>query len=265
MVGTCDFVVAVAIGNPVLRDIERWLTGNFAVGPIEYRWINEDYSSIDKAPFVGWSSSSEGAVMVATGFNAWGITTGTAAALLLADLIEDKDNPWLDLFDATRIKPFASAGEFVKGNAEVAAHLVQGWLKQKPHSFDDLAPGDAAVLKIDGRNVAAHRDQSGRLHAVSAVCTHMGCIVGWNETDRTWDCPCHGSRFGCDGAVLHGPAITALALPVLIPFVIRIRRVQMGSKTGTTNDFVEQNVSRGCDWTRSRFSRRMNAYSYASS
>ena len=191
-------------------EIERFAANNFGVAP-DYRWTNEDYTPMDHAPFVGWSSSSEGAVMVATGFNAWGITTGTAAALLLADLIEDKDNPWLDLFDATRIKPFASAGEFVKGNAEVAAHLVQGWLKQKPHSFDDLAPGDAAVLKIDGRNVAAHRDRSGRLHTVSAVCTHMGCIVGWNETDRTWDCPCHGSRFGCDGAVLHGPAITALA------------------------------------------------------
>ena len=130
---------------------------------------------------------------------------------MLADLIADRENPWLDLFEATRIKPLASAGEFVKGNAEVASHLVSGYLSHKPHSFDALASGQAAILKVDGHNVAGYRDEAGRLHAVSAVCTHMGCIVGFNENDRTWACPCHGSRFALDGEVIHGPAVKALA------------------------------------------------------
>jgi glycine/D-amino acid oxidase-like deaminating enzyme/nitrite reductase/ring-hydroxylating ferredoxin subunit len=191
-------------------EIRRFASEQFGVNP-EYRWTNEDYTPMDHAPFVGWSSSGGHAVLVATGFNAWGITMGTAAAMLLADMVSERENPWLDLFDATRIKPVAGAGEFVKGNAEVASHLVSGYLSRKPDSFEALAPGQAAILKIDGDNVAGYRDEGGRLHAVSAACTHMGCILGWNETDRSWDCPCHGSRFALDGEVIHGPAVKALA------------------------------------------------------
>ena len=191
-------------------ELEAWLTDNFQAGPIEYRWVNEDYTPMDNAPFIGWSSNIDDGYLVATGFNAWGISNGTAAAMIIADLAAGRDNPWLDLFDATRVKPVAGAGEFVKENAGVAAHLVGGYLSRKPKSFDELAPGDAAIMKIDGENVAAFRDEDGRVHAVSAVCTHMGCLVGWNATDRTWDCPCHGSRFELSGEVIHGPATKPL-------------------------------------------------------
>ena len=193
-----------------MADTERWLTEHFDAGPVRYRWVNEDYSAMDQAPFVGWSSSAGDAYLVATGFAAWGISNGTAAAMIIADLAMGKENAWTAMFDATRIKPVAGAGEFVKENAEVAAHLVSGYLSRKPKSFDELAPGDAAILKIDGDNVAAFRDEQGQVHAVSAVCTHMGCLVGWNATDRTWDCPCHGSRFALDGEVIHGPATQPL-------------------------------------------------------
>jgi glycine/D-amino acid oxidase-like deaminating enzyme/nitrite reductase/ring-hydroxylating ferredoxin subunit len=176
----------------------------------EYLWTNEDYGPIDQVPFIGWSSAVRPGYLVATGFNAWGITNGTAAAILLADIVAGKDNPWLKLYDSTRIKPIAGGAEFVKCNAEVAAHLVGGYLSRKPHEFDALAPGEGKVLKINGHNVAASRDEGGRVQAVSAVCTHMGCLVGWNETDRSWDCPCHGSRFACDGRVIHGPAVKPL-------------------------------------------------------
>lgn len=190
-------------------ELERFARDNFGV-EAEYRWTNEDYTPMDHAPFVGWSSSAPNAYLVATGFNAWGITNGTAASILIADLVTGRDNPWLGIYDARRVKPIAGGKEFVKGNVEVATHLVSGYLSRKPHSFDALAPGEAAILKIDGDNVAGYRDEEGRLHAVSAVCTHMGCIVGWNETDRTWDCPCHGSRFTLAGEVIHGPAVAPL-------------------------------------------------------
>jgi glycine/D-amino acid oxidase-like deaminating enzyme/nitrite reductase/ring-hydroxylating ferredoxin subunit len=193
-----------------MADIESWLTANFDAGPIEYRWINEDYSAMDSAPFVGWSSSLGEAYLVATGFAAWGISNGTAAAMIIADLATGKENDWTGMFDATRVKPVAGASEFIKENAEVAAHLVGGYLARKPKSYDELAPGDAAIMKIDGDNVAAFKDEEGMVHAVSAVCSHMGCIVGWNKTDRTWDCPCHGSRFELSGEVIHGPATRPL-------------------------------------------------------
>lgn len=193
-----------------MADIERFAAETFGVRP-EYRWTNEDYGPVDQAPFVGWSSSIRPGYLVATGFNAWGITNGTAAAMLIADLATERENPWLRLYDATRIKPIAGAAQFVKGNAEVAGHLIGGYLKRKPHEFEAVGPGEGKILKIDGHNVAAYRDEQGTVHAVSAVCSHMGCIVGWNGTDRTWDCPCHGSRFELDGSVMHGPAVTPLA------------------------------------------------------
>jgi glycine/D-amino acid oxidase-like deaminating enzyme/nitrite reductase/ring-hydroxylating ferredoxin subunit len=190
-------------------EIEGFARDHFGVGA-DYRWTNEDYQAMDKSPFVGWASSIGQSCLVATGFNAWGITNGTAAAILIADLIQGRDNPWLKVFDATRIKPVAGGKDFLTHNAAVAGHLVGGWLGRKLHSYEDLGPGEAAVLKVGGRNVGAYRDEQGRLHAVSAVCTHMGCMLGWNETDRSWDCNCHGSRFACDGSVIHGPAVTAL-------------------------------------------------------
>ncbi|MGQ0661815.1 FAD-dependent oxidoreductase [Sphingosinicella sp.] len=191
-------------------EIERFAARHFGVTPA-WRWTNEDYTPMDHAPFIGPSSSSDDHLLVATGFNAWGISTGTAAAILIADLIEGRDNPWLKLFDARRVKPLASAKEFAAGNAHVARALVGGYLQRKLHGFDEFKAGEAAILKIDGDNVAGFRDEDGTLHAVSAVCSHMGCIVGWNETDRTWDCPCHGSRFEPDGSVIHGPAVAPLA------------------------------------------------------
>ncbi len=196
-----------------IQELERWLTANFDAGPIEYRWINEDYTPMDSAPFIGWSWKSDG-YLVATGFDAWGISNGTVAAMIIADLATGRENPWLDIFDATRVKPVAGAKEFVVENAEVAAHLVSGYLSRKPKSYDELEPGHAAIMKVDGENVAAFKDEAGVVHAVSAVCTHMGCLVGWNATDRTWDCPCHGSRFELSGEVIHGPATQQLGSKV---------------------------------------------------
>jgi Rieske Fe-S protein len=130
--------------------------------------------------------------------------------MLLADLAAGEDNHWLDLYDARRVKPLAGAKEFLKENLHVAADLVGGYLARRPTSVAALQPGEGAVLTRNGKRIAAYRDMDGQLHAHSAICTHMGCVLGWNHTDRTWDCPCHGSRFGTDGDVIHGPAVTPL-------------------------------------------------------
>jgi glycine/D-amino acid oxidase-like deaminating enzyme/nitrite reductase/ring-hydroxylating ferredoxin subunit len=191
-------------------ELERFAFSHFGVSPA-WRWTNEDYTPMDHAPFIGWSSSLGQGYLVATGFNAWGITTGTAAAILITDLIDGKENDWLKLFDATRVKPIAGAAELARGTAETVGQLIGGYVRRKPQDLASVARGEGAVVKVDGNNVAAYRDEAGTLHTCSAVCTHIGCLVGWNETDRTWDCPCHGSRFALDGSVLHGPAVTPLA------------------------------------------------------
>lgn len=192
------------------RELERWFSESLDADPVAYRWVNEDYKPMDDAPFVGWSSSLGAGYLVATGFDAWGISNGTAAGMILADLAAGKGNGWLELFDAKRVKPLAGGARFAMENVKTAVHLVGGHLSRKPKSPDEIAPGQAAILDLDGKSVAAFKDEQGQVHAVSAVCTHMGCVVGWNETDRTWDCPCHGSRFELSGEVIHGPATKPL-------------------------------------------------------
>jgi glycine/D-amino acid oxidase-like deaminating enzyme/nitrite reductase/ring-hydroxylating ferredoxin subunit len=192
------------------EDLERFTRSQFAVGSVDYYWTNEDYESMDGLPFVGRASSSTEHLFVATGFNAWGITNGTAAGMILADLIANRTNPWAEIFDATRVKPVAGGPSFVGENVSAGVHLVGGYLSRRSSSIDDLASGEAAVLKLDGERVAVFKDAQGSVHAVSAVCTHLGCVLGWNPADRTWDCSCHGSRFAVDGTVIHGPATADL-------------------------------------------------------
>lgn len=191
-------------------ELEGWLKEHFGARTITHRWVNEDYTAMDHVPFVGWSTSHGDDYLIATGFAGWGLTNGTAAAMMLRDLVTGSENRWLELFNAKRIRPVAGGKEFLKESAGVAAHLLKGHLSRKPNDINELAPGDGAIMKIDGRKMAVHRDDQGRLHQVSATCTHMGCVLGWNDVDRTWDCPCHGSRFAVDGSVIHGPAVKPL-------------------------------------------------------
>jgi glycine/D-amino acid oxidase-like deaminating enzyme/nitrite reductase/ring-hydroxylating ferredoxin subunit len=192
------------------RDLDAFLRKEFAIAQIDHVWTNEDYESMDGMPFVGRATTSSDHLYVATGFNAWGIANGTAAGMIIADLVTGRSNPWAAVFDATRIKPSAGARSFIGENVGTGARLVGGYLKRRAGSLDEVAAGEAAILNLDGKRTAVFRDETGRVHAVSAVCTHMGCVLGWNPVDRTWDCPCHGSRFALDGSVLHGPASTGL-------------------------------------------------------
>ena len=193
-----------------LKDLVEFVRSEFGIDAIDYQWVNEDYESMDGMPFVGRASSAAEHLYVATGFNAWGITNGTAAGMILCDLIRGRDNPWAAVFDATRIKPLAGAKSFISENIGTGAELIGGYLKGERRSLDELPAGTAAIVKLSGERTAVFRDERGELHAVSAACTHMGCVLGWNSVDRTWDCACHGSRFALDGSVVHGPATTAL-------------------------------------------------------
>lgn len=191
--------------------LEEWARHNFPVRSVDYRWSAQDYVPVDHVPFVGPLEPTSERVLVATGFKKWGMTNGTAAAMMLADRIAGRDNPWASFFDTNRLNPRQSVKELVKENANVVKRFVADRLAtETSRSVDDLAPGEAEVLVVGGERVAAYRDDDGGLHAVSAVCTHLGCTVTWNTAETTWDCPCHGSRFTLDGAVLHGPAIKDL-------------------------------------------------------
>jgi glycine/D-amino acid oxidase-like deaminating enzyme/nitrite reductase/ring-hydroxylating ferredoxin subunit len=191
--------------------VEGWARRNWQVREVAYRWSTQDAMPVDGVPYVGRLNPGAKSVWVGTGFLKWGLTNGTAAAGILADRIAGRESPYAELFDSTRFKPLTSAGELIKENANVARRFVQDHLARPDvRSFADLRPGQGGTVRVGAKKVGAYRHDDGVLHTVSTVCTHMGCSVAWNGAERSWDCPCHGSRFHWDGTVLEGPAVRDL-------------------------------------------------------
>jgi glycine/D-amino acid oxidase-like deaminating enzyme/nitrite reductase/ring-hydroxylating ferredoxin subunit len=198
--------------------MREFLEQSFDAWEPTHLWINEDFRSMDGVPFVGRATSEEPNLLVATGFGAWGITQGYVAGEVLAHTILGKEHPCRDLYDATRIKPIAGGPTFVSGNVKTAAHLVgDRYFGGKTVELETIGVGEGGIVSLDGEFLAVRRGAGGELTALSATCTHLGCIVDWNPIDRTWDCPCHGSRFDGGGEVLSGPATTRLEARHLTP------------------------------------------------
>ncbi|MEA5457127.1 FAD-dependent oxidoreductase [Sinomonas sp. JGH33] len=176
-----------------------------SVGEVAYRWSTQDGMPLDGLPYVGLVSPLARHVHVITGLRKWGLSNGTAAALILADTLNGRENRWARAFNSNRITPVASASRFITENAKTMTAV----LTSKPRGRtgrDALTPGAGAVIKVGGQEIAVYKDDDGQVHSLSATCTHLGCTVGFNPSDTTWDCPCHGSRFAIDGTVIHGPA-----------------------------------------------------------
>jgi glycine/D-amino acid oxidase-like deaminating enzyme/nitrite reductase/ring-hydroxylating ferredoxin subunit len=186
--------------------LERWAREHFALGPVDYRWSAQDYTPVDGIPYAGRLTPLSRHLWTATGFRKWGMTNGTAAAMIIAGELSGQRHPWAATFNAQRLSVSASALSFIEENAKVGFHFFADRIRlPTQQTVDDLEDGDGAVVRVDGRAVAVSR-QGDRLCAVSGVCTHLGCHVAWNRAERSWDCPCHGSRFDAQGAVIHGPA-----------------------------------------------------------
>jgi glycine/D-amino acid oxidase-like deaminating enzyme/nitrite reductase/ring-hydroxylating ferredoxin subunit len=193
------------------RRLEQFARQHWEVTSVAYRWSAQDGTTIDTLPYVGRLTPYSDRVLMATGFAKWGMTTGTAAAMLLSDLLLDRTNEWAALFDPNRLTPRASARRLLVENAEAGVRFVRDRIaKPGTRSIDDLRPGEGDIVRHDGEKVAAYRDEHGALTAVSPRCTHLGCQVNWNSAERSWDCPCHGSRFAPTGEVLEGPAVHRL-------------------------------------------------------
>jgi Rieske Fe-S protein len=190
--------------------LDEWARATFDVASVEARWSAQDYVPVDGMPFVGRQLPGSH-VFVATGFKKWGMTNGTAAGMMIAEAIAGRESPWLDAFDATRQRSTLSSKDLYKENVNVAKQFVGDRLSTlSPPSSDTLEPGEGGIVSCAGQKVAAFRDDDGTLHAVSPVCTHLGCLVAFNTAERTWDCPCHGSRFTTAGEVIQGPATSDL-------------------------------------------------------
>ena len=191
--------------------LEAWTRERFDVAEIVNRWATQDHIPADKLPFVGplWPRGER--LLTATGFQKWGLAMGTAAGATLADLALERESPWADAFPTGRLDLRHGALSFFKESYDDGARFFLGRLAGRRRSSEQLGPGEGAVVGEGRAQHAVYRDEDGALHRLSARCTHLGCIVKWNAAERTWDCPCHGSRFdGRDGSVLEGPAVRPL-------------------------------------------------------
>lgn len=199
--------------------LERFMQERFGVGEATHRWSTHDFSPVDKLPYIGRVRRGDDRVLVATGYAKWGMTKGTLAASMLRDRILGRANEYADLYDANRINPKQSAATFAKENGRVAGYFFRDRVRPRDgrQELERLAPGEGTIARIGGKQYAVHRTETGELKACSARCTHLGCIVGWNDADRAWECPCHGSRFAADGTVVQGPATADLEPQELPP------------------------------------------------
>jgi glycine/D-amino acid oxidase-like deaminating enzyme/nitrite reductase/ring-hydroxylating ferredoxin subunit len=190
--------------------LERFAREHFDIVDIPYRWSTQDGMPADKLPYIGPYTPRSSHLFVAGGFQKWGMTGATIAATLLADRIVGRENPHAKVFDPNRLS-VRSAPQIAKAQLSVARHLVGDRLTApQARSADEVPAGKARVVRSGLGKTGVYRDETGKAHGVSLRCTHLGCLVHFNEAERTWDCPCHGSRFDIDGAVLAGPAVRPL-------------------------------------------------------
>ncbi len=187
--------------------LEQWARERFPmIEAVEFRWLGQVMEPVDGVAFIGRNPGDDDNVYIATGDSGMGMTHGTIAGLLLTDLILERENRWARLYDPSRVS-LKTAGEFAKENLNVAAQYVKDYLAGGDvESVEEIREGEGAVIRSGLAKLAVYRDETGALHKRSAVCRHLGCIVQWNSADKTWDCPCHGSRYDAFGRVINGPA-----------------------------------------------------------
>ena len=207
-VGGNGHKVAEEDDTPARYDqLEEFLREHWpGAGEVEYRWSTQDYMPHDQVPYVGRVRRGSEHLYTATGYNKWGMTNGTAGAMIIADAILGRSNPWADLFDAKRLPPRPALGRFLKTNMATGLQFFADRLGRADRgSVDELDPGEGGIVRVRGRKTAVYRDDDGNVHALSPVCQHLYCLVHWNPAERSWDCPCHGSRYAADGRAIEGP------------------------------------------------------------
>jgi glycine/D-amino acid oxidase-like deaminating enzyme/nitrite reductase/ring-hydroxylating ferredoxin subunit len=186
--------------------LEQWTRNRFSmIEEIEFRWSGQVMEPVDGLAFIGRNPTDADNVFIATGDSGMGMTHGTIAGILLTDLILDRANPWADLYDPSR-KTLVAARDFAQENVNMLTQYTDLLTPGDVDSVDEVPKGEGAVLRSGLAKCAVYRDEDGAVHSVSAICTHLGCVVTWNAAEKTWDCPCHGSRFDKLGSVINGPA-----------------------------------------------------------
>src|ERR1043166_8502517 len=186
--------------------LEQWTRNRFPMAEdVEFKWSGQVMEPVDAMAFIGRNPADADNVFIATGDSGMGMTHGTIAGMLLTDLIMGRANPWTELYDPSR-KTMVAAKDFIQENINVAAQYTDAVTPGDVESVDDIAKGAGGIVRKGLSKIAVYRDDDGTIHSMSAVCVHLGCIGTWNSAEKTWDCPCHGSRYDAVGTVINGPA-----------------------------------------------------------
>lgn len=186
--------------------LEQWTQNRFPMAEeIEFRWSGQVMEPFDCLAYIGRNPLDADNVFIATGDSGMGMTHGTIAGMLITDLIMERENPWAELYDPSRMT-LSAAKDFAAENVNVMAQYADLITPGEVDSEDEIAKGEGAVLRSGLSKVAVFRDADGTVHRMSAICVHLGCVVAWNRCEKTWDCPCHGSRYDRFGSVFCGPA-----------------------------------------------------------
>lgn len=192
-----------------VRDLIKFVRERFDISEITNTWGGQNYKPADHLPYIG-RKSSDSKQFVATGFSTDGLVYGTLAAMIISDEISGEENPYSELYKASRHQPVKAAKRFVKENLNVAKEFIEDLPFLLKEEDKQLLPDEGTVFKKDGKRIAIYRNKEGKYKMHSAVCPHMGCVVHWNNVEKSWDCPCHGSRFDISGNVIEGPAFEGL-------------------------------------------------------
>lgn len=193
-------------GNERYARLEQWVRERFPQAlEVQFRWSGQVMEPADGLAFIGRNPLDDDDVYIATGDSGQGMTHGTIAGILLTDLIQSRKNPWEDLYSPSRVR-IKALPEYASENINVAGQYADYVTAGDIKSEAELNPCEGAIMREGVSKVAVYRDEAGQVHKLSAVCPHLGCVVAWNSTERTWDCPCHGSRFSSEGKVYQGPA-----------------------------------------------------------
>jgi Rieske Fe-S protein len=187
------------------------LKKHFNISEITQRWSSQYYESIDGLPYIGKFPGHSENILVATGFGGNGMVYSHVAAKIMANIILGKEDELDQVFSPSRIKPVTGFKNFVNHNVDVIKNFAGKLFETiKMDSLADLAPGEAKIIALDGHHAGVFKDDKDGVHVVNITCTHLGCSVRWNITEKSWDCPCHGARYSPDGKVLNGPATADL-------------------------------------------------------
>jgi Rieske Fe-S protein len=196
-----------------IEPLNTFLRDSYPKADAVYGWSAQDGKTLDHIPYIGSVYENGPQIYVAAGYDKWGMTNSAAAAMIIADDVTEShhiDAETKIVFSPKRFSPGASAGEFVKHLGEVAYDFTAGYATIPAGELDDVKKGEGAVLRIGGRALAVYKDEDGHVTMFKAHCTHLGCPLEYNAEERSFDCPCHGSRFSMTGDVLEGPAIKPL-------------------------------------------------------